>query len=84
MRVRLIPMPLPSFRYPCRRASVQHANGRRTVLGSVRAVAITVLTCSGLSVAGRPDRGRSFNPVRPWRLKRLSQRRTVVRVSCSS
>ncbi len=48
MRLRLIAIPLYSLRYAASRSSVQDANGGSSARGSVRAVAITVATCSGV------------------------------------
>ncbi len=47
MRLRLMAMASCSFRYAANRSSVQDAKGRSSARGSVRAVAITVATCSG-------------------------------------
>jgi hypothetical protein len=48
MRLRLIAIPSRSFRYAASRSRVRDAKGRSSAPGSVRAVAITAATCSGV------------------------------------
>ncbi len=69
--VRLIGIPLTSFKYTSRRSSVQLANGNPKVDGFVRAVATTSPTCSGVYRGGLPGRSASCKPANPLSLKRF-------------
>ena len=77
MRLRLMPIPFTSLRYAASRSNVQQAKGSPKLCGLLRAVAITVPTCSGVYVAGRPLRPLSCNSTVPPELKRLSHSRTI-------
>src|SRR4028118_776980 len=86
-RLGLIGISRCSLRYVASLSNVQAPKGRGgshfICLGSVRAVAITSLTCSRVYVGGRPTLGSSPKEATPPLLKRAIQRRTVMRFRCN-
>jgi hypothetical protein len=55
----------------------QRASGSSESSGGVHASAVISAFWTGVNVAARPGRGRSFNPASPWLAKRRRHLRTV-------